>query len=436
MIHSDVRCDFRQASTVANCFLLLMAALLMLMPPQLGAENLDFTPSERIVDAHSKAGKVYLDQVKPLIEQRCVVCHGCYDSPCQFNQGAPSGIDRGASKEKVYNGGRLSAIATSRLIEDARTTAQWRQQDFYPLLNEHQQTPENNLNNSVMYKMLAQKREHPLPDEPLLADSFTLGLNRKEQCPKPEEFDAFSKKYPLWGMPYALPGLTNREFNTLKQWLQGGALMANPPAIDERTKAKVARWERFLNGDSLKVQLMARYLYEHWFLAHLHFPELNSKEFFRIVRSATPPGEPIDLLSTRRPYDYPGVERVYYRLWRDDSTVLDKTHMPYALDSKRLNWLHKLFLDADYSVDTLPSYEPGVHGSKGMFSPAMIEPQPTRGIGVQCETVEEKIVRIDFYEWTLDNRPPGYLLLHWYAVIYDLKRLLLRHAGYSHGTNL
>jgi len=26
----------------------------------------------------------YESRVKPLLERRCVVCHGCYDAPCQF----------------------------------------------------------------------------------------------------------------------------------------------------------------------------------------------------------------------------------------------------------------------------------------------------------------------------------------------------------------
>jgi hypothetical protein len=125
-------------------------------------------------------------------------------------------------------------------------------------------------------------------------------------------------------------------------------------------QAEIDRWEGFLNGDSLKQQLMSRYLYEHWFLGHLYFSEVSSSEFFKVVRSSTPPGEAIKLLPTRRPYDDPGVERVHYRLWRDHETVLDKTHLPYALDGKRMAWLQGLFLDIDYAVTELPSYEPEV----------------------------------------------------------------------------
>ena len=58
------------------------------------------TVQQRIVATDSVAGKHYLENVQPLLEKRCVVCHGCYDSPCQFNQGAPEGLNRGANVQK------------------------------------------------------------------------------------------------------------------------------------------------------------------------------------------------------------------------------------------------------------------------------------------------------------------------------------------------
>jgi hypothetical protein len=317
-------------------------------------------PRQRMETADSDPGKHYLQQVQPLLEQRCVVCHGCYDAPCQLKLSAPEGIDRGASQARVYDAGRLKEAPLTRLFEDAQTTSQWRTMGFSPVLNEREQTPKANLEASVMHRMLALKRDNPLPQDTVLDKSFELGLGRKQQCPKPDEIDDFSEKYPLWGMPYATPGLTDTEFETLEGWLQAGARMALPLELGADFQAEIDRWETFLNGDSLKQQLMSRYLYEHWFLGHLYFSEVSSSEFFKVVRSSTPPGEAIKILPTRRPYDDPGVEQVYYRLWRDHETVLDKTHMPYALDAKRLAWLKGLFLDMDYTVTQLPSYEPEV----------------------------------------------------------------------------
>jgi len=317
-------------------------------------------PRQRMEAADSAAGQRYLSDVQPLLERRCVVCHGCYDSPCQLNLAAPEGIDRGASKVKVYDSARLRAAEPTRLIEDATTTADWRARGFYPVLNEHSQIASANLQASVLYHMLDLKRKNPLPDAALLPDSFDLGLNRKQQCPRPADFDDFSSDYPLWGMPYGLPGLSQDEFGTLERWLRQGAPMARLPAADPATQAQIARWERFLNGTSAKERLMSRYLYEHWFLAHLYFPDQGAGAFFRIARSSTPPGQPIRQLPTRRPYDDPGADTFYYRLWRDHSTVLDKTHMPYALGDARMAWLRSLFLRADYTVEALPSYEAAV----------------------------------------------------------------------------
>jgi hypothetical protein len=78
---------------------------------------------------------------------------------------------------------------------------------------------------------------------------------------------------------------------------------------------------------------MSRYIYEHWFLAHLYFDDLPEGTYFDLVRSRTPPGSPIDIIATRRPYDDPGVPRVYYRFRRVEETRVAKTHMPLALSA-------------------------------------------------------------------------------------------------------
>ncbi len=318
-------------------------------------------PRDRIVSTDTDMGERFSSEVQPILKQRCVVCHGCYDSPCQLNLASPEGIDRGASKDKVYNSARFKVAPLTRMFEDAQTTAEWREKEFWPVLNEHDQTPQANLEASVMHHMLSLKRNNPLPDTPVLDEKeFDLKLDRDQFCAKPDELDEFDRKHPRWGMPYALPALSTEEFSTLESWLEEGARMAHPPAYSRQIAAAVDTWESFLNGNSLKQQLMSRYLYEHWFLANLYFRNMGEDVHFKLVRSATPPGEPIVQTATRRPYDDPGVERVYYRLRFDHSTVLDKTHMPYALDSARMTWLQTLFLDADFAVAELPSFEPQV----------------------------------------------------------------------------
>jgi hypothetical protein len=159
-------------------------------------------------------------------------------------------------------------------------------------------------------------------------------------------------------MPYGLPDLSDREYRTLKTWLEEGAGYEARPPLEAGALASIAKWETFLNGETPKEQLMSRYLYEHLFLAHLYFDESAPRLFFRLVRSTTPPGEAIDSIATRRPYDDPKVERIYYRLEPVRTTILAKTHMPYLLNEQRMSRYRTLFLEAEYQVQALPSYEP------------------------------------------------------------------------------
>ena len=307
----------------------------------------------------ARAGVDFARDVKPILDNRCVVCHGCYDAPCQLKLTAYDGVTRGAHKDIIYNSARLVAADPTRLFTDADRNVAWRDKGFYPVLNERAPDAAANRDGSVMYRMLALKRAHGLPAGAVLsAKDFDLALDRAQQCPRIEEMDQFEEKYPLWGMPYGLPALSEREHDTLARWIEAGAPASAPAPLPAGHAARIAEWERFLNGDSLKAQLMSRYIYEHWFIGHLYFDDLPGNEFFELVRSATPPGEPIKLIASRRPYDDPGVARVYYRLRRHQETLLTKTHMPYALNAARMAKIKTWFLDAPYEVTALPSYEP------------------------------------------------------------------------------
>ncbi len=285
-----------------------------------------------------------------IIEHRCMVCHGCYDAPCQLKLEAQAGLQRGASADLVYDGGRLITANMTRLFDDAYSVKQWRDKGFYPVLNEKE--PEK----GVMYRMLELKQAHPLPTEGPMPAGFDFALARDQQCPKEDEFDDYAREKPLWGMPYGLPGLSQEQHQTVTQWLQKGA---PPPPLAPLSVANqdlVSNWERFLNGDSRRQRLMARYVYEHLFLASLYLSEGDDSLWFRLVRSRTGPGKPLELISTRRPYDDPGVDRVYYRLQRMPVTALDKTHLPYRFDQARMDWYQKLFIEPDYEVASLPGY--------------------------------------------------------------------------------
>ena len=342
-------------------FILLLTILAggcaLLVGMQLDHQFGPSSPQNRLTKPTEVATVKYMQDVKPILESRCIVCHGCYDAPCQLDLSAHEGIERGANKDLVYNAGRLLAIEPTRLFVDAHSPAEWREKEFYPVLNERLQTKEANLKGSLIAKMLELKQHHPLPMVAPLPTSFDFSLDRAQYCPRVEEFDRFASKNPLWGMPYGLPGLTAQEHATLMTWVEEGAVSESLLHLGTEAPSHISQWERFLNGESPKEQLMSRYLYEHLFLAHLYFDDLAPGLFFRLVRSTTPPGEVIDFIATRRPYDDPNVDRIYYRLQPVRTTILAKTHMPYLLNKERMSRYHTLFLEPAYEVDALPSYD-------------------------------------------------------------------------------
>lgn len=337
--------------------LFFMAGCALYRMTEINAKYGSSIPVDRMVQTLEPGHISFYDDVEPILEQRCDVCHSCYDAPCQVKMTSFEGIDRGGSKKLVYNTARITVDKPTRLFIDASTTSQWRDMDFHPILNERRQTPEANLENSLLYMMLRLKQENPLPLTGLLSETFDLRLDREYICTTAEDFVAFKEKYPLWGMPYALPGLTEKEHDTIMKWVRQGAKVTPREDMTDTAKNIVAQWELFFNGESLKQQLMSRYIYEHLFIGRIHFEELPDREFYRLVRSETPPGVPVVEINTVRPYDDPGVEKFYYRLRRFESTVVVKDHTVYRMNLKKMERYRELFLQNNYDVTVLPSYD-------------------------------------------------------------------------------
>jgi len=313
---------------------------------------------------------LYGEHIKPLLERRCVVCHGCADAPCQLKLSSYEGLARGASKQRVYDGERITGIAPSRLFIDASTTEEWRTRGFYPVLAEAAESKEETLRQSVMYQMLRLKQLHPQARTGKLSDDLDVRLDREQVCPKREEFDSFAEKHPSWGMPYAMPNLSDAEYKTLVQWLAQGAPEPEVPQASAAAVTQIQDWESFFNGQDKKQQLVSRYIYEHLFQAHLHFKGSGTREFYRLVRSSTPPGQPVEEIATTRPFDDPGNTAFYYRLRRYDASIVTKSHMVYELSPQRMIRYRELFITPEYNVTELPSYEAHISSNPFMaFKP-------------------------------------------------------------------
>ena len=287
----------------------------------------------------------FIDDVKPVLDSRCAVCHSCYNAACQLKLSSFEGTDRGGSKASIY-GSRLKPQSPTRLFLDAQTTAQWRDKDFHSVTTS---TSTGTTNDSVMNYVLDAKRRMPASDGDFHAEASDLTCAADTR-----EIRKFLGKHPQRGMPFGFPALSKAQHDILATWLVQGA---TGPNDDQKTALKtpsasaaadISKWEEFLNHAEPKYSLTARYLYEHFFLAHVKFPGSDASEFFQLVRSKTPPGNAIDPIATVRPYDDPGVNRVYYRFEKIQSTIVYKTHMVVEFDDTTLARYHELFIEPEW----------------------------------------------------------------------------------------
>ncbi|SOC04412.1 fatty acid cis/trans isomerase CTI [Alloalcanivorax xenomutans] len=297
----------------------------------------------------------FQQQVRPVLEQRCIACHGCYDAPCQLKLESPEGLARGASQTPVYNGQRTSAATPSRLFIDAGSSGEWRNRGFFSVLEGSQTMDEG-----LLYQMLVLGQHQRFEPNSKLPEDIQLGLGRANVCPAPEDMADYAREHPLEGMPLGLPALSDREFDLLTRWLaQGAPLQATPVKLTLEEQSRIQAWEDWLNRDRPRQRLVARWVYEHLFLAHLYFDNHGPNRprlFFSLVRSHTPPGEPIAPVATRRPNGDPGGP-FWYRLRPITETIIHKTHITYALNDAKRERMESLFFDTPWELETLPDYD-------------------------------------------------------------------------------
>ena len=269
------------------------------------------------------------EPVQELFNARCVLCHSCNNAPCQLKLSSYDGLLRGASKIEAIRPTRLQSIPPTRLGIDARSTAEWHEKGFFPVAGEE---------SDLITRMINAGNVGSPADH--VADSRTCPADAKAA-------GAFSSSHPEKLMPYGLPPLSEREREVLSSWVRQGK---KPPLTKARENlapplaSAKSRWEGFLNQQDLEHRLVARYLYEHLFLASLHF-SANSRQFYRIVRSRAPCGQPLDEIATRRPSDDPK-ENFQYCFKPSHETIVEKTLLPYLLDEAKLDNIKSLFFNA------------------------------------------------------------------------------------------
>lgn len=292
----------------------------------------------------------YSRDIQPIFTQNCVACHACYDSPCQLNLGSGEGAARGANQQPVYDGTRTQAAATTRLFLDAHGSDAWRRKAFFSVLE-----PQGS-QAALMARMLELGHDRPFAANAKLPDDLEIGIKRANQCPLPDELAAFARKNPRAGMPFAVTGLSDADYQTLQRWLEEGAPVDRQALHASAAEARqIAAWEQLLNAPGARENLVARWLYEHLFLAHLYFEGGEPGHFFQVLRSRTPSGQAVDPIATRRPNDDPG-STFYYRLAPIQGVIVHKTHITYPLSQRKLARVKELFFASAWQAEAVPGY--------------------------------------------------------------------------------
>ena len=173
-----------------------------------------------LIGALSSAALAAIDygrDIQPLFDRYCVACHACFDAPCQLDLTHPEGVERGASKQRVYDGTRLEAAEPSRLHIDADSVTAWRERGFFDVLGRRQDV-------SILRRILDARPAVAIEPGQPLPDDFTIGIKRANLCANPGEIESMLAEEPHLAMPFAMPPIPADDFNTLRSWLDQGAI--------------------------------------------------------------------------------------------------------------------------------------------------------------------------------------------------------------------
>lgn len=304
----------------------------------------------------------YLDQVQPILGKRCVICHSCSTSPCQFKLTAYEGVRRGGSEKSDFDLRLMSA--PPRRLKDASTDEEWLRLGFYPLAKGGAASP--------MARFIAHGKQDNREGFDV-SEPYSLYNGKAEKyayaCVGRRSADVDSRLAKSGtGMPFGLTAIPEAEYQTVAQWLAKGAPGPSAEAQRQlaaaRDPAAVEAWEAFFNQDTggarptAKSQLAIRYLYEHLSFGRLHLDDSQKGrgDFFEVVRSRTRTGA-VQEIVTERPSDSPGTAPFYYRLKKHTQLITSKDHSVFRVTAQtRAHW-KSLFLDSNWNVATAPSYD-------------------------------------------------------------------------------
>ena len=187
----------------------------------------------------------FTDDIKPILDSRCVSCHSCYNSPCQLKLSSYEGLQRGSSKADVY-ANRISAADPTRLFVDAVNEKQWRKKGFFSMVDSLE-----NSNESIMMQYLFQKDINPLN-----IGIYSPETDEKTCVKDKNELSEYFEDNPHKGMPYGFPALKKQEYNLLMTWLKQGAIDDTKKEVSTNfEKIQIKKFEKFLNNKNFNTKL-------------------------------------------------------------------------------------------------------------------------------------------------------------------------------------
>ena len=313
------------------------------------------------------ASPVYMTDIQPIFNRRCIACHGCLGSPCNVKLDSFRGADRGGFGVNPY--GNHVGESPRVSMDLVQTTGEWRQRGFYPILN-REGTVQDRLNRSLLSEMVDTGYRHNQPGFSREAVMPLYAKRYNHQCPAtPEALDAYLQANPAAGMPFGLPAIAGADLDKLAAWVANGSPGPTQEELRQAGqvsgKAAVAEWEAFLNDPDPRNRLVARYIFDHVYQASIVLEE-SPGDFFHLVRSQTPATQtvtdatgkaitvdlPIQVIDAplpySNPYEYAGVTQFWYRLQKDTAPRVQKNHFVWHLNKGSLAHLNELFLAREW----------------------------------------------------------------------------------------
>lgn len=298
---------------------------------------------------------VFMSQIKPIIDKRCVACHACREAECRLKMTSPEGIIRGGSTQIIHGGGLLG-VKRTKLFHDAHGEAAWRQRGFYSVMRTPRRLKRSLMRSGETFDLLGRNSIFTAA----MVNSYQNGeeqekISQRNLIGTKEQMCGEGRKDldNVPGMPYKMKQLEGEEFGTLYSWAQKGAKAEVPSAelllmlTTPKNPELIKKWEDFFNHPSNKAKWTSRFLYEHLFLARFYIQEAPG-EFYELVRSSTAYPEPVKISPTLKAFQRPPAKKWYYRLMKVHSTIVDKNHFVYEVNNDTLKDLKDMFWNQDW----------------------------------------------------------------------------------------